>query len=168
LSGRAVDIKLRYGAQFEGRGLRRKTSDDECSRTRGDTDLWIKIAWEAGCATIALNGDVDLPTAPALKIILDKITENSPCAVRIDLSATSFFACQGLSVLMATQHRLAQHGAALVVDGAVGIVRRVFILNGLSSLLAPDDHDHAAVLHRRQLDNYGAARRSMRWSFVTS
>jgi anti-anti-sigma factor len=69
--------------------------------------------------------------------------------VRIDLSATSFFACRGLSVLMATQHRLAQQGAALVVDGAVGIVRRVFVLNGLSNLLTLDDHNHAAVPHRR-------------------
>jgi anti-anti-sigma factor len=80
---------------------------------------------------------VDPATAPALKIILDQIAKNSPREVRIELSAISFFACRGLSVLMATQHRLAQHEAALVVDGAVGIVRRVFILNGLSNLLSP-------------------------------
>jgi anti-anti-sigma factor len=126
------------------------------SMTVGDNDLLVEITWQEGRATVAVNGDVDLATAPAFKTILDKITENSPCTVRIDLSATSFFACRGLSVLMATHHRLAQQGAALVVDGAVGIVRRVFILNGLSNLLTPDDHDHAAVLRRRQLDNGGA------------
>jgi stage II sporulation protein AA (anti-sigma F factor antagonist) len=117
--------------------------------TGGDNNLRVEITWEEGCATVALNGDVDLATAPALKTILDKIAENSPRGVRIDLSATSFFACRGLSVLMATQHRLAQQGAALVVDGAVGIVRRVFVLNGLSNLLTLDDHNHAAVPHRR-------------------
>lgn len=161
----------RYEAPVRGTICREKAYNERqvtmnAGMTVGDNDLRVEITWEEGCATVALNGDVDLATAPGLKTILDKITENSPRGVRIDLSGTSFFACRGLSVLMATQHRLAQQGAALVVDGAVGIVRRVFMLNDLSNLLSPDDYDHTAVLHRRQLDNGGAVRRSMRRSFV--
>ena len=119
----------------------------------GTADLHFKITWEEDQATIAVSGEVDLATAPRLSAALEKITGHSPRRVEVDLSGTSFFACRGLSVLMATRHRLADRGAELAVHGASRRVRRVFTASGLDGLLSDDDRDHTVVPQPRFCDD---------------
>jgi anti-sigma B factor antagonist len=111
----------------------------------GDTDLHVKVAWREDRVIVAVTGEVDVATAPLLSIALDQVTANSSRSVEIDLSGTSFFACRGLSVLTAAHHRLTEKGAALIVRGAVGVVRRAFTASGLHALLTDGDCDRMVV-----------------------
>lgn len=108
----------------------------------GDTNLHVKVTWQEDRAIVAVTGEVDLATAPRLSAALEKVTANSPRGVEVDLSGTAFFACRGLSALMAAQDRLAERGAVLVVHGANHVVRRVFTVTGLHGLLTHHDRDH--------------------------
>ncbi len=107
----------------------------------GDTDLHVAVNWQEDRAIVAVTGEVDLASAPRLSAALDEVTANLPRSVEVDLSTTSFFACRGLSVLMAAHERLAERGAVLVVRGVSRVVRRVFTATGLDGLLAHDDRD---------------------------
>jgi len=111
----------------------------------GDPVLHVKVVWQEDRVIVAVIGEVDLATAPRLSTALDEVTATLPRSVEVDLSGTSFFACAGLSAVMRAQHRLAESGAALVVRGAVGAVRRVFTATGLHGLLALDERDHLVM-----------------------
>ncbi len=121
--------------------------------TFGDTDLYIKVTSRENRVIVAVTGEVDLATTPRLSTTLDQITANSSRSVEIDLSGTSFFACRGLSVLTAAHHRLTEKGAALIVHGAVGVVRRAFTASGLHALLTDSDCDHIVDPQPRLCDD---------------
>ncbi len=113
--------------------------------TFGDTDLHVKVMWQEDRVIVAVTGEVDLATTPRLSAVLDGVTAHSPRSVEINLSETSFLACVGLSVLTAAHHQLTEKGAALIVHGTVGVVRRAFTASGLHALLPHGDRDHIVI-----------------------
>ncbi len=113
--------------------------------TFGDTNLHVKSTWQKDRVIVAVTGEVDLATTPRLSAVLDEVTAHSPRSVEVDLSETSFLACVGLSVLTAAHHQLTEKGAAFIVHGTVGVVRRAFTASGLHALLPHGDRDHTVV-----------------------
>lgn len=94
-----------------------------------------------GTAVVSVEGEIDLANRDALAAEL--ATPTADPAVRLlvcDLSATTFLACSGLSVLLEVKGTLAARGAALRVVTADPTVLRMLDATGQRDRL--DVHDH--------------------------
>jgi len=83
---------------------------------------------------LVVAGDVDRATAPILHRALESAAVVSPGLVVVDLSAVKFFACAGLSSLVAAQHRAGDRDRLRVVASRRA-VRRPLELTGLDEWL---------------------------------
>ncbi len=79
---------------------------------------------------IQVSGDLDLGTAPALRSHLAALAEGGAVHISLDLSFCSFLDSTGLSLLVATHHRLAKAGGGLRVEGSEGQVRGILDMAG--------------------------------------
>lgn len=85
-----------------------------------------------GVATVAIAGEVDMTTAPALHAALvDVLTTHSPVVLDVDLSACTFLDCAGLTVLVVVHEAAQAAGCQMWVAHPQGIVRRVLEMTGL-------------------------------------
>src|SRR3954447_8499420 len=85
---------------------------------------------------VAVRGDVDVATAPALEDALADAIRESDGALAVDLSAVDFLDSSGLRVLLRARALLGREDRALAVVCPFGRVRRVFELSGVSELFA--------------------------------
>jgi anti-sigma B factor antagonist len=83
---------------------------------------------------LAVRGEVDMATAPALEAALEEAIRDSAGAVLVDLSGVEFLDSSGLQVLMRARARLGTEDRALALVCPFGPVRRVFELAGLSDV----------------------------------
>ncbi|MCW2668985.1 MAG: anti-sigma-factor antagonist [Frankiales bacterium] len=115
----------------------------------------IAVVTGAAATIVALSGDLDLSTAPALReVLLDLVGQ--PLVV-LDLERCTFLDSTVLGVLVAASRRMADEGGALVGVGAQGIVRNALRVTRMSELLQDVDAldpDTAALLqtHRSARD----------------
>ncbi len=115
----------------------------------------IAVVTGAAATIVALSGDLDLSTAPALReVLLDLVGQ--PLVV-LDLERCTFLDSTVLGVLVAASRRMADEGGALVGVGAQGIVRNALRVTRMSELLQDIDAldpDTAALLqtHRSARD----------------
>ncbi len=79
---------------------------------------------------IAVHDDLDLGTAPTLRSQLVAHTEAGVTRITVDLSACDFLDSTGLSLLVATHHRLVRTGGGLRIEGASGQVRGILDMAG--------------------------------------
>lgn len=107
-------------------------------------DLRIQTDEVDGVTVLVVAGELDI-TATAQ--VTDALTAGCSLAkdrLVVDISGLAFMDVAGLRVLLREHHRLPGEGrAGIVVRGASGIVRRLFVLTGSTSLL--DDSPPAAV-----------------------
>jgi anti-sigma B factor antagonist len=68
-----------------------------------------------GTPVLAVRGELDVGTAPALTAWLTAATDHSRRAAVVDLSAVTFMAGAALHVLCDEQERLLEHGLGLTV-----------------------------------------------------
>ncbi|MGV9410629.1 STAS domain-containing protein [Nocardia sp. NPDC003693] len=66
---------------------------------------------------LAVIGEVDLATAPALENAIESILGGKPGALIIDLSEVSFLASAGMAALVAAHQRAGGTRIAVVADG---------------------------------------------------
>ncbi len=85
--------------------------------------------------TIAVRGEVDMVTAPALNEQLTDVLGAERGDVLVDLNDTSFLDSTGLHVLLNAQRRLVRQGHQLYVVCGNGPVRRVIELARLDETL---------------------------------
>jgi anti-sigma B factor antagonist len=85
---------------------------------------------------VAVHGEVDINTVPALEAAIDAAVRDSVGAFVIDLSGVQFIDSSGLHVLMRARDKLGREDRALAVVCPFGPVRRVFELSGSSELFA--------------------------------
>jgi anti-sigma B factor antagonist len=85
---------------------------------------------EAGFCILAVEGEVDLATAPVLRSALVELSERETRRIVIDLSEVTYMDSTGLGVLVGAQRRLPA-GGMIVVAGAQPAVRDLFALTGL-------------------------------------
>ncbi|MDX6267435.1 MAG: hypothetical protein QOD70_2175 [Frankiales bacterium] len=97
----------------------------------------IAVVTGAAATIVALSGDLDLSTAPALREVLLDL-EGQPLVV-LDLERGTFLDSTVLGVLVAASRRMADESGALVGVGAQGIVRNALRVTRMSELLQDID-----------------------------
>ena len=90
---------------------------------------------DGSVATIAVEGELDVATAPDLIAAIGALEPGYEELV-IDLSQCSFFASSGISVLLDENARGAEAGFRLVVVKAPPEVQRIFDLTSLEDIIA--------------------------------
>jgi len=98
-------------------------------RTRRDRRLLI----------LALGGELDLASAPALEQLLDDAGEIAVDRVEVDLSGLRFSDCAGLHVLLNAHRRLRGNSQKLVLRRGPRAVQRLFELTRTDSIFRFED-----------------------------
>jgi anti-anti-sigma factor len=87
-----------------------------------------------GIAVLAVAGEIDLATAPALEQAITSALANDPTALVIELSAVTFMASAGMQILATTQQKVSKSAQfAVVADGPA--TSRPIQLTGLDEIL---------------------------------
>jgi anti-sigma B factor antagonist len=85
---------------------------------------------EVGVCLVAIEGEVDLASAPALKSALVELVAAGTARFVLDLSGAPYMDSTGLGVLVGVQRRLPA-GGVIAVAGAQPSLRDLFTLTGL-------------------------------------
>jgi anti-anti-sigma factor len=88
-----------------------------------------------GESLVTLSGELDMATAPDLATVLASLMGQGPDQVILDLSALSFIDSSGIAVLVASQHKMIEHGRHLTLHGARPHAMKVFEIAGLVEFL---------------------------------
>jgi anti-anti-sigma factor len=112
----------------------------------------VETAADGATATVRLQGDLDLATAPALQHRLEALLGDAVRTLVLDMSAVPFCDVPALNVLLRIQARLAERAGHLVLLGAARSLRMMVTVLGLRSRLclvpapdvAPARHDQPA------------------------
>lgn len=75
----------------------------------------IEDAPSADERVVALRGEIDVGSTPALREWLARASEGGRCAIAVDFAHVQFMAVSGLYVLCDEQARMARHRARLTV-----------------------------------------------------
>jgi anti-anti-sigma factor len=82
-----------------------------------------------GTVVVAVAGEVDMATAPALHAALvDALTTYTPTVVDVDLSACTFLDCSGIRVLVAAHATAQASGCQMWARYPQRLVRMVLVL----------------------------------------
>jgi anti-anti-sigma factor len=93
-------------------------------------DISYPVREVDGCSVVAAGGELDLWTCPALRKAVHVAAASSRRLV-IDLTTVTFLDSSGIAVLL-DAHLQRGHRAPVVLVGAVGMVRRVLEVSGVS------------------------------------
>jgi anti-sigma B factor antagonist len=91
------------------------------------------LAYQDGIAVLAVGGDVDLATVPALEAAIDEALVSKPTGLVIDLSEVGFLASAGLQVLVATHNNVSESAQFAVVANSAATSRPIQ-LTGLDQI----------------------------------
>jgi len=91
-----------------------------------------------GEVVVAVRGEIDLVTAPALWETLVEVIPDTKRLV-VDLSETAFIDSTGLGVLVRTLKRMRHGGGALVLRGPRPNARKVLRITGLDRVMTIED-----------------------------
>jgi anti-sigma B factor antagonist len=97
-----------------------------------------------GCVVLAVAGEIDLATAPALRQQLVDLVAEGHRRIVVDLSRTEFLDSTGLSALVACLKRLRAHDGELRVVCTTPRVRKVFEITHIDRVLPLFDSVDAA------------------------
>jgi len=98
-------------------------------------DIRVTRSWIERIAVVAVSGDVDMLTAPALADAIRAAAGDQPSAVIVDLSDVGFLASAGMGVLIDAHDALAPAVRfGVIADGPS--TSRPLKLVGIDSLLA--------------------------------
>ena len=100
----------------------------------------VDVNSEDGAAVIAVAGELDLATSPALEEQFERVMSGAPTLVVIDLRELEFMDSTGLSVIIRAHQRAEQGGHRLGIVNGSRQVRRLLSLTGVADrLLIVDD-----------------------------
>jgi anti-sigma B factor antagonist len=91
-----------------------------------------ELAGSAAASVVAVEGELDLASAPELKRELSEAVRSGSRRLIIDLSGVTFIDSTALGVLVALQKNL-DDDARLAIAGAEGDVLQIFELTGLDA-----------------------------------
>lgn len=97
-------------------------------------------------SVVAVQGELDLSSAPELKWVLTDALEGGASRLVVDLSETSFMDSTGLGVLIGLNKRLAQDSELMIVCPP-GVVRQVFEFSGTDAAFSMHGTLHEAIVH---------------------
>lgn len=96
--------------------------------------LQIDVAGHEAVAVVLLAGDLDLDSAPRLRVTLNGLIARGDRDVVVDVSDLHFCGAIGLGILVAAAHDLPS-GGALTLVGATGMLRRLLHVTGVDELV---------------------------------
>jgi anti-sigma B factor antagonist len=100
-------------------------------------DLILTTDRDGNCAVLAVRGELDAYSAPALEEQVTKLTGDQVDDVVLDLSQTGFLDSSGLRAILTAQRRLTESGGQLRLRSPSEAVTRLLEITGLT--------DHFAV-----------------------
>lgn len=96
-------------------------------------DLAMKLSRRANRVVVAVEGDLDVYTAPALRqLLVDLIDDQGNLLVDVDLSGVEFLGAAALRVLVGQQVALEARGGILALAGVRPSLCRVLKVTGLA------------------------------------
>jgi anti-anti-sigma factor len=111
-------------------------------------DLTITVERSGRALVVAVDGDVDLSTAPMLRHALEAALSRAPRRIVVDLSLVRFLNVAGLEVLL-DAHRRAAPGTDLRLVATTRATRRPLRLTGTDERLVVHASRAAAVVAPR-------------------
>jgi anti-sigma B factor antagonist len=94
--------------------------------------LRIEAAVTAGTATVVINGEIDVTTAPLLSRQLAQIVADRPQRLVFDMSGVDFIDC-GAARLIAGTGRFLPEGHRPVIRRPSAVVRKLLELTGFAA-----------------------------------
>lgn len=99
------------------------------------SDLSTDIARAAGRSTVALAGELDVGTVPALRdLALGEIGDNVCTTLVLDLSRLTFLDSTGIGVLIELRNRAEDSNVRFVLQALSPSVLRTMQMSGLAGL----------------------------------
>ncbi|MEV0260426.1 STAS domain-containing protein [Streptomyces sp. NPDC050617] len=90
-------------------------------------------------------GEIDIATAAEVRPLLDAVTEGPAPTLAVDLSATTFFDCAGLSLLARLHTRITERGGRLYLVCDQPLTLRMLRIVGMDERLRPAPTLEAAL-----------------------
>jgi anti-sigma B factor antagonist len=109
-----------------------------------------------GVVTVAVAGEVDLYTAPALKQALADTIENGGRHVLVDLSRATFIDSTTLGVLMGAVKRLRPAGGELAIACSDPNIRKIFSITLLDRIFNIFDLPSEGIEHLQETSGSAA------------
>jgi anti-sigma B factor antagonist len=104
------------------------------------TEPGLNVTWAGRHAIVTMPAEIDLINAGSLADQLSDVASQSPDAVTVDLTGTTFCDSAGIRALTRAHERAAASGAELRLAIGDSPVRRILQLTGLDQIL-PVYHD---------------------------
>jgi anti-sigma B factor antagonist len=101
--------------------------------------LHIDVGYKPPHAVFALNGELDMATAPYLDDVFTREYEAGHRKVILDVGSLTFCDSYGLRTMLRLQDRCAADGGRLVLAQSRGMLARVLNLTGLERALVQFD-----------------------------
>ncbi len=95
----------------------------------------VEVLNHGQAAVIAVSGELDLASSPALQEELDRLASSDAKLLIIDLRELDFMDSTGLSVLVRAHQRAEEHGRQLAMVKGPQQVQRLLSLTGVGDRL---------------------------------
>lgn len=95
----------------------------------------VQVRDENGAPLVAVSGELDLASTPALEQELERVSATAPSLVIIDLRELDFMDSTGLSVLIRAHQQSQQCGYRLGIVNGSRQIRRLLTLTGVADRL---------------------------------
>lgn len=97
-------------------------------------ELGIRTERDGSVCTVALEGEVDVYTAPSLKARLVELIDDDCTSIILDLEKVTFIDSSGLGVLVGALRRAREKGGAVRIICTRDSVLKIFRITGLDKV----------------------------------
>lgn len=97
--------------------------------------------------TVAMRGELDLATAPALSRCLESIIAERPIRIVLDFTDLTFMDVSGIAVLVRTKNSLPDDGE-IVLRRPSSMIRRILTITGMTEVILIEDLEPLGRLGR--------------------
>jgi anti-sigma B factor antagonist len=102
-------------------------------------DLTFEDVTLGAWSVLAVTGELDMHTSPALQERLDALSVGDAPKVAVDLSAVPFMDSSSLGILVANLKRLRERGGTLALVGVAGSPQKVLAITGIDRVISVYD-----------------------------
>ena len=99
----------------------------------GGEDFRISVRADTAGTTVAVQGEVDVATAPALRDELYRLIDQGTTKIVVDLGGMEFIDSTGLGVFVGALKRAREGGGEVELRSLKPAARKIFDITGLSS-----------------------------------
>jgi anti-anti-sigma factor len=100
-----------------------------------ETSLDIRVTRRHHVPVVVVSGELDLTTGVQLRTTVDGLVSPEQSTIVIDLGATTFLGSTGLAMLLAAHKRCREAGGELRVVASDPMIRDVFAVTNIDSIL---------------------------------